>query len=181
MIQIRKAEPEDIEICLATIDPSYITDHVWQLIEQAENDATTLTFRLTRLPRPLRVEYPRSLTDLGADLKKEGACLLVAEQDGRIRGLLDLVVADWHQTGWLKHLVVIEPLRRQRIGTQLLRTALAWAESQGLRAIMADCQTKNYPAIAFYRKSGFTFCGYNDKYYVNKDIALFFAYTLRKR
>jgi hypothetical protein len=36
-------------------------------------------------------------------------------------------------------------------------------------------QTKNYPAIQFARAQGFVFCGFNDHYYMNQDIALFFG------
>jgi len=177
-MHIRQANKEDLAKCLA-IDPSYITDRVWQLMEQARSDETTLTFRLARLPRPLRVEYPRTLQDLGTSLDK-GECLLVAEEDGRVGGFIDLVIAPWHETAWLRHLVVVEPLRRHGIGARLLRAALSWGEDSGLCTIMAECQTKNYPAIALYQKNGFLFCGYNDRYYTNKDIALFFAHALRK-
>jgi len=152
---------------------------VWQLVEQTRGDETILTFRLARLPRPLRVEYPRTLQDLGASLDR-GECLLVAEQDGRVGGFIDLIVAPWHETAWLRHLVVMEPLRRRGVGTRLLEAALSWGEDNGLHAIMAQCQTKNYPAISLYQKNGFAFCGYNDRYYTNKDIALFFACPLRK-
>ena len=44
---------------------------------------------------------------------------------------------------------------------------------------MFETQTKNYPAICFYRKHRFVFCGFNDRYYTNQDIALFFAQSLR--
>jgi ribosomal protein S18 acetylase RimI-like enzyme len=44
---------------------------------------------------------------------------------------------------------------------------------------MLETQTKNHPAICFYRKHGFVFCGFNDRYYTNQDIALFFAQNLR--
>jgi RimJ/RimL family protein N-acetyltransferase len=40
-------------------------------------------------------------------------------------------------------------------------------------------QSKNVPAIRLAQKSGFEFCGYNDQYYLNKDVALFFAKVLK--
>jgi len=177
-MQIRKAKTEDLKACLA-MDASYVTAHVWQLIEQVRGEETLLTFRQARLPRPLRVEYPYTLSDLATDLDRE-ECFLVAEEDGELWGFLDLAIADRPQIGWLKHLVVIEPHRRRRIGTRLLQAGISWCSRQGLQIVMADCQTKNYPAIAMYRKNGLSFCGYNDLYYPNKDIALFFAYTFRK-
>jgi ribosomal protein S18 acetylase RimI-like enzyme len=38
-----------------------------------------------------------------------------------------------------------------------------------------EIQTKNHPAISFAQKHGFQFCGYNERYYPNGDIALFFS------
>lgn len=177
-MQIRQANHEDLEACLA-IDPSYITDQVWQLAEQGRGEETVLTFRQSHLPRPLRVAYPRTLDDLATPLA-EGRCWRVAEEDGQVLGFMDVVAAGWHKTGWIRHLVVEEMHRRRGIATQLLRAAFAWADTQGLQALMAECQTKNYPAISLYRRNGYHFCGYNDRYYTNRDIALFFCTTWRR-
>jgi ribosomal protein S18 acetylase RimI-like enzyme len=50
-----------------------------------------------------------------------------------------------------------------------------WARERNLSRLMLDLQTKNYPAISFVQKHGFQFCGYNERYYSNGDIALFFS------
>lgn len=177
-MEIRKAEEGDLDNCLH-IDASYVTDQVWQLVEQPRGRERSLTFRPAVLPRPLRVQYPFDLQDLRADWER-GECFLVAEQDGEFRGFADLVVAERGHLGWLKHLVVLEPYRRRRVGTYLLQAALAWSDLRGLHTVMADCQTKNYAAISLYQKNGLVFCGYNDMYYPNRDIALFFAHSLGK-
>jgi len=88
-------------------------------------------------------------------------------------------VQAWHATGWLNNLVVGKRYRRQGIGGALLKAAIEWAREQGLRQLMLETQTKNYPAICFYQRHGFVFCGFNDHYYTNQDIALFFAQSLR--
>ena len=69
--------------------------------------------------------------------------------------------------------------RRQGIGTALMRHARQWAREQGLQMLLAEATTKNYPALCFYQKLGFQFCGFNDHYYTNQDIALFFVQSLR--
>jgi len=73
---------------------------------------------------------------------------------------------------------VAKEYRRQGIGTALMKAALRWAEERNLRTIMLETQTKNYPAICFYQRHGFVFCGFNDHYYATQDIALFFAHNL---
>ena len=40
-------------------------------------------------------------------------------------------------------------------------------------------QSKNFPAICFAQKHGLNFCGYNDRYYHNQDLALFFGMVLK--
>lgn len=183
-MRIRQAAHEDLRPCLG-IDPSFVTDHVWQIKERKHMEETVLTFQTARLPRPIRVAYPRALRDLEMDLESR-ECFLVLEQEGEdgekaaIRGYLDLVTVNQGQTGWIKHLVVDEPFRGRGLGARLVGAAVEWCDYQRLHWIMAECQTKNYAAIRLYQKSGLSFCGYNDMYYVSKDIALFFGKDLSK-
>lgn len=175
---IRRATREDVRACVA-IEPSFVTDHVWQIKERARGNETVMTFQQARLPRPIRVEYPRSVSDLGADLALH-ECFLVAEEDDEIVGFVDVLVVNQRQTGWVKHLIVAEPHRRQGLGGQLLRAAQDWCEYYQMHWIMAECQTKNYPALSTYQRHGLAFCGYNDMYYANNDIALFFSKNLHQ-
>jgi ribosomal protein S18 acetylase RimI-like enzyme len=105
-------------------------------------------------------------------------CFLVLEEgDDQIRGFIDVTVEP-DQVGYVRHLVVDEDYRHRSLGTHLLEAAIAWAAYRHLRLLMAECQTKNYPATALYRKCGLKLCGYNDLLYANKDIALYFAREL---
>ena len=81
--------------------------------------------------------------------------------------------------GWIADFAVARPNRRQGVGTALLAAAGRWAQEHGLLRLMIETPSKNYPAICFCLKRGFTFCGYNDRYYANQDIALFFEQNLR--
>jgi ribosomal protein S18 acetylase RimI-like enzyme len=76
-------------------------------------------------------------------------------------------------------LVVAPEHRRQGIAARLLQAGAEWARKAGLSRLMVEAQTKNYPAICFLERQGFAFCGYNDRYYANQDIALFFSSSLR--
>jgi ribosomal protein S18 acetylase RimI-like enzyme len=69
--------------------------------------------------------------------------------------------------------------RRRKIGTTLLKHARQWAKEQGLQGLALEATTKNYPALCLYEKLGFRFCGFNDHYYPNQDIALFFVQMIR--
>jgi len=175
---IRPADLSDLNACIA-IDPSFQTDYVWQMEERDDGTDIFITFRPARLPRTMPVAYPRGLDNLPEIWNRDG-CFLVAEtEDGEISGFLSMIVQDWHNSGWIQHLIVDQRYRRQGIGSALLGAAVQWAREQGLSRLVIEVQTKNYPAIRFCQKHGFAFCGFNDRYYANQDIALFFALSLR--
>jgi ribosomal protein S18 acetylase RimI-like enzyme len=54
-----------------------------------------------------------------------------------------------------------------------------WAKNRGNTRVLVEMQSKNTPAIHMVLQLGYQFCGYNDHYYANQDIAIFFAQYLR--
>jgi len=150
-------------------------------------------FQPVRLPRVMYVAYPRRRDDILA-CWESGATILIATDKAAaqpvdetddldippptIFGYCQLDARPWQETGWITHLIIDRPVRRRKIGTQLLKASIAWGRSQRLRKLMIAVQTKNYPAISFCEKHNFTFCGFNDHYFTNRDIALFFTLRL---
>lgn len=174
---VRPAALADLNVCLF-LEHACVTDHVWQMkVEEAESEVS-VTFNTVRLPRRMRAEYPRNLEQLVADWQRDEG-FLVAEVDGQVRGYVDLLGRPWQQMGWIANMAVDRGHRRRGIGTALVRHARQWARNQGLQVLLAEATTKNYPALCFYQKLGFQFCGFNDHYYPNQDIALFFVLALR--
>jgi len=45
--------------------------------------------------------------------------------------------------------------------------------------MMLEMQAKNHAGISLARKLGYDFCGFNDHYFANHDIAVFFTYILK--
>ncbi len=176
-MNIRPAQARDLDACLA-LDESFETEYVWQMETTRANGAIQLGFRTTRLPRPMRVSV-HSAQDALADHLEAGECILLAEEYPRVAGFIDATIETGQRVAWIQSLVVASDLRRQGIGTLLLSAAMEWARDKKMRALMASISTKNYPASAFLQKYGFVFCGFNDQYYHNRDIALFFACTVR--
>ena len=66
-------------------------------------------------------------------------------------------------------------IARQGVGTALLARGMQHARQQGLGHMMTVVQSKNYPAIQFLARHGFRFCGYNERFYRNRDIGLYFV------
>lgn len=184
-LTIRPAELTDLQACLA-LDHSFRTEHVWQMDVQEKEGTLALAFRTMRLPRPVYVQYPRDREALLTDWHHRDCFLIAAlpnetQVDGasQIVGYLTMAAREWHKTGWVADLVVAPEHRRKGIATRLLSAGKAWARKAGMRRLVVETQTKNYPAILFLERQGFSFCGYNDRYYANQDIALFFAQNLR--
>jgi ribosomal protein S18 acetylase RimI-like enzyme len=177
-IEIRPAIAEDIP-ALVGIDHTYTSDWVWQMdFQQTEDGQVTVRFREIRLPRSVRVDYPRPARRLAEDWESRSG-LLVAVLGGEPVGYAALTLGIAPLTAWVTDLAVQRRLRRQGIGSTLLLASQDWGAAHGNRNLVVEIQPKNYPAIRMAQKLGFDFCGYNDRYYANHDIGLFFAKSLR--
>lgn len=177
-IQIRNAISSDIPH-LMQLDHGYRTDHVWQMNSREDTGELTVSFREVRLPRPMRVNYPRNPSRL-ADEWVLYSGFLVAERDGSLIGYISFVDGPAPNSAWATDLVVGQSDRRQGVATHLLRTGMEWCKERGLHRLNVEMQSKNYPAICLCKKLGLRFLGYSDSYYPDLDIALFFGMDINQ-
>ncbi len=173
-MQVNPAELVDLNTC-CQLNTTYTTDYVWQMRTDGDERATNIHFDTIRLPRPMRVEYPRSSDELLEHWKQEQCFLTIRNLQEEIVGFIDTQPHPWQNILWVSNLVVDSHHRRQGMGTALLEAANHWALEHNLSRMMLEMQTKNHPAISFAQKHGFQFCGFNERYYPNGDIALFFS------
>lgn len=172
-IEIRPATAQDIP-ALVGLDHHYTSEWVWQMDVQPDEGLVQVNFRTVHLPRSVKVEYPRSPYALSNDwISRDG--LLVALLQGELVAYASLMLNLAPQTSWITDLVVKRSLRRQGIASALLFAAHSWADQHASRRLVLEMQPKNWAAINLAQKFGFEFCGYNDRYYANNDIGLFFA------
>ncbi|HBF41000.1 MAG TPA: hypothetical protein DDW19_04280 [Anaerolineaceae bacterium] len=176
-IEIRPAISSDIPL-LMKIEPDCSTTHVWQMDYNSEPGQIGVSFREIRLPRPVRLEYPRSLSSM-PDTWLQKDLFLVAAMGDQLVGFVTLVVDRETHTAKIADLVVAEKLRRQGIGTALVFACHEWSSKQKLHRMMLEMQAKNHAGISLARKLGYDFCGFNDHYFANHDIAVFFTYILK--
>ena len=82
----------------------------------------------------------------------------------------------------IQHLYVSSSMRGKGIGRRLIDSSMKVAKDHNARCLWAETQTNNYPAIQFYKKMGFAFCGLDTSLYdpelVRDEVALFFSRTL---
>lgn len=176
-IEIRPSTSADFSV-LGNIDHSYQSAYVWQMDRAIDKGQIAVNFREIRLPRIARVEYPRNV----ASVMNEGArdsTILAAVMEGIPVGYLRLKDSFLPGSVWVLDMAVLPELRRKGIATGLLLAAQDWAAQRHFRRIVCEMQSKNHPAIQLVMKLGYEFCGYNDNYYANQDIAVFFNRLIR--
>lgn len=174
--QIRQAISADIPELIA-MDHGYSTDHVWQMGVREEHEGRSVQFQEVRLPRPMRVSYPRDPARL-ADEWTHRAVVLIAEDDEHKLGYTSLVPGPPPDSIWVIDLVVDLRFRGHGHGMELMNAAREWAAAHGFQTMFMEVQTKNFPGIKLARRTGFTFSGYSDYYFPDGDIALFFSQKL---
>lgn len=174
---VRELKTEtDMSLC-ARLDHNNVTDYVWQMDVRRETEELAVRFRTVRLPRSMPIAYPRDEDTLIRSWVKPD-CFLVATTGEAILGYVNMRVDASQTKGWIHDLVVDSRVRRRKIGSALLEQTIRWAYLHHIAQITLEMQTKNYPGIRFALKHGFEFCGFNDRYYTNQDITLFFGKNL---
>lgn len=100
--------------------------------------------------------WPMTMRAAGEKLATEDLFqMLVSEADRRLAGFLCLM--RWPQaTGVIDDVAVRPDLQRRGLGEAMMRWALAWFRDQGMRRARLEVLLDNPPAIALYRKLGFT-------------------------
>ena len=175
-LDVRLVVASDIPRLMA-LDHTSTSDYVWQLDLRKENDQVQAGFREVRLPRPVPVTYPHDPFALADEWKNRSAAF-VALSGGAVIGYTSVLEHNHATTVWVTDLVVDALRRRQGVGSALLTVVQEWAVSRSARDVFMEMSSKNYPAIRLALNFGFEFCGYNDHYYVTKDVALFFGRSL---
>ncbi len=177
-IEIRPSLASDLDQLLS-LERDYTTQYVHQIdIEHEEDGIQTVVFRRVRLPRPMRVDYPRNRQQL---LDGWSLCdgILVASLAEKIVGYIAFSIQKTPHSVWISDLVVQRDLRRQGIGRALVLATEEWGIAKEQQRVVLEVQSRNDPAIQMAKKFGFDFCGFQEAYYPNGDVALFFARSLR--
>src|SRR5438876_1599541 len=159
MFTIRPARwPDDIAH-LAGLDNSFTTDRIYRVTR----DDLSFTVTEERVDPPLHKAYG-SIAHLEPPLQ-EADFTVVAEQGGGLVGVAAVKYERWNRRVEVWHVYVAPAARRSGLGTALLNETEAFARSAGARCLWVETQNVNYPAIQFYRRAGFRFCGLDESLY----------------
>ena len=172
-MKIRPAISTDIPKMIA-LDHDFATDHVWQMNIDLTEVQTQVSFREVKLPREVHVNYPRIYRKLLDDWT-ERDLLILAEEGEFVRGYISVQLGLAPASAWVQDLVVDRLYRRKGVGSALIQAARNWCGKKRLNRLTLEMQPKNHPAIQFAYGLGFEFSGYNDQYYRDQEIAIFFS------
>ncbi len=176
-IQIRPTVANDIPHLIA-LDHSSASESVWQLELRRDAGQFIAAFREARLPRSITIAFPYDPRTL-ADTWMKKSMMQTALADEVPAGYLCALERESASVAWATEFAVGASYRRQGIGGALLISAQNWAVSRAHRYLILEMQSKNMPMIRLAQKFGYEFCGYNDHYYLNQDVTLFFGKTLK--
>ena len=176
-IKLRPTVATDLSRLMA-FDHSTKSESVWQLELRRDTGQVTTTFREVRLPRATQVIYPHNQFALADDWVRKSMMYTALIGNDPV-GYISLLERGTASVVWITDLVVDAATRRRGVGSALLAAAQGWAESRSHRRLIFEVQSKNLPGIRLAQKFGFEFCGYNDHYYINQDVALFFSKMLK--
>lgn len=91
--------------------------------------------------------------------------------DGALMGFIEGSRESWHNMFRVSNIFVEPCARRMGIGQALLKHIVAYARAQGgLRGVILETQSCNYPAISLYKKLGFRLCRIDICEYSNSDV-----------
>jgi GNAT superfamily N-acetyltransferase len=175
-LRFRPASEDDFEGCLA-IDHSYRTRQVWQLNVTELDNVRQVRFQTIKLPKETAVSYPYADQEL-VQRWCTSDWFMVGESNTGNQAYITAATEKLTPTAWIYDMAVTPEFRQQGNGSHMVALAANWARKQKAEQLMVALSMKNDPAMAFFRQSGFRFCGYNETTYRTKDISLFFSVKL---
>lgn len=178
MFTIRSAQwPQDIAL-LSQLDTSFTTERIYRSVLEG------LSFRLVEeaVRPPLQKQYPFDPSD--PDERRNWQYTALAEANGALAGFAAAQYVAWNHRVVLWHLYVTPCYRHCGVGTRLLEAINIFASSVQARCVWLETQNVNYPAIQFYHRSGFAFCGFDTSLYdphnlEQAETAFFFSRPVR--
>ncbi|QEY61530.1 GNAT family N-acetyltransferase [Metapseudomonas lalkuanensis] len=162
---------------LTAFDASYCTSHIWRV----EADGLALRLVEEALPEPFHKAYDANA--FPDDVADADFALAAEARDGSLAGFACVRLVPWNRSAELSALFVAPKHQGQGIGRTLLGGAMTYARSQAMRCLWLETQTSNHPAIGFYQRAGFTFCGLNTMLYdptevAPEEVALYLSHPL---
>jgi len=176
-VEIRPAVSSDIST-LEKFDHTIETTHVWRVDGSTTKDRIAIELNEVKLPRVLRLNYPRR-AELLRNTWTRHLLFLIASCEGSLAGYLTLDEDNDKMFAIVHDLVVNTPFRRQGIASALVFSAKDWVKKRGMTRMLLEIPAKNHAMVELARKLRFSHAGQVDNFYQNGDMVLFYLSGLK--
>ncbi len=176
-IEIGAATIEDYPQ-IAAIDLSFESDYVWKTQMLEGLDSFESSFQRIRLPKTIRVSFQAYSPANLETLIRQREILSVRYED-KIIGYARLEQDETVNRLILKTGGIVPEYRNKGVGSVLLDQILEIARHNKIRSVICMVQAKNDPAVHFLLSHGFVFSGYQEFFFRNMEIGLFFSKNVR--
>jgi GNAT superfamily N-acetyltransferase len=148
---------------LTDFDASFLTERIYRV----SVNEMSVEIKEEELNFPLSKNY--SFDFIKEDIA-EADFAVVAEIEGVIVGFATVIYKEWNNRAILTGLFVLPKIKRKGVGRTLVEAAIDYAKAKSARCLFVETQNINYPAIRFYRKMKFEFCGFDTALYNPADV-----------
>ncbi len=155
MVTIRPLRLPDDARAILSLDTSFETERLY-VVEVTEN-----AFRLVEVSAHYSKQYTVQLDELA---RLAGFYYAeVASTGNEIVGLAAAEYSEWNRRIVLHHLYVSRSHRKSGIGCALLQNVTEWARERRPEPAASGLETQNvnFAAIQFYKRAGFSLCGFD--------------------
>lgn len=165
MITIRRIDQKNYPMG-KKVSYHYTSEKYYKI--QMESSSNGWNISLTE--EVFEIPFEKNLEEEIFDSHKEGSEVYVSESNGEETGTIVIQHMEWNNTLLIHDLYVDKRFKRKGLGSALVAIAQKRAREMGVRMIVLETQTSNYPAIQFYLKEGFQMVGFNLNSYSNEDL-----------
>ena len=170
----------DIPYCLA-LDSDFQSEHVWQMTVQEIGDEIQVNCRKQRLPRQLQSRHVTDPHHLEISPAAPILLCCCSRQRAAITfsAMFQCELTRGARSAYLQDIVIDRPYRRRSLGSRLVHVARVWAgEYESAARFSLRSPRLISPASSLPRPLGFSFCGFNDHHFANREIAIFFSLSV---
>ena len=165
MLEIRRIHKEDYPNGKKIIY-EYISDRYYDVSYTENENAWTIDFILKYFETPFHKYWEGEIFENYL----ENIDCYIAELNGKEVGIVSITHEKWNNVLRINEIHVHQSEQNKGIASKLMTFIINQAKEIGVRAIVLETQTSNFPAIQFYKKHGFHLIGYNLLSYTNDDM-----------
>ncbi|MFJ3386717.1 MULTISPECIES: GNAT family N-acetyltransferase [unclassified Lysinibacillus] len=144
----------------------YVSNNYYDVVYKERENGWAIDFTLKHFETPFHKYLEGEIFE---DHIEDIECY-IAELNEEDVGIVSISQEKWHNVLRINDIHIDQSHQHKGIGSKFMALVKKRATEIGVRAIVLETQTSNYPAIQFYKKHGFQLIGCDLLSYSNNDI-----------